>query len=155
MVAALRAEFKTDINRVTNENMNLRQQVQRLTEQMRDVTAENQATNQHLARLAAENVAMKADIQRLTSAPSSIAPITPAEPYTQFTAMGCVNDVIELSCPDERRIITTGAIYGQYSLPCDTDCCAPQPVGDCTALVEESRPEDWLAIQLLCNNNLV
>ena len=73
------------------------------------------------------------------------------ETHTQFTALGCTGATVTLSCPGGRTILTTSANYGQYDNAC-FDCCAPNPESDCTELVEENRPSDWLAIQAECDN---
>ena len=75
------------------------------------------------------------------------------EPDTrsQYIAFACTNDNVTLSCPAGRTILTVSAKYGQYDEFC-TDCCPPNPAYDCTELVEENQPSDWLAIQALCDN---
>ena len=70
--------------------------------------------------------------------------------YTQFTQFSCTADTVTLSCANNRTILTTSANYGQYANNCSA-CCAPNPGYDCTELVEENRPSDWLAIQALCD----
>ena len=74
--------------------------------------------------------------------------------HSQFTAFACTSGIMTLSCPAGRTILTVTANYGQYDNPNSecTGCCAPNPLHDCTELVEESRPTDWLGIQLLCDN---
>ena len=72
-----------------------------------------------------------------------------------FSALACVTDVAQLSCPDGRTINATSAVYGQYIYPhgfaCPNDCCPPNPAHDCTELVYDNSPQDWLAIKLLCD----
>ena len=72
-----------------------------------------------------------------------------------FSALTCVTDLVQLSCPNGRTINATSAIYGQYIYPhgfaCPNDCCPPNPVYDCTELVHDNSPQDWLAIKLLCD----
>ena len=62
---------------------------------------------------------------------------------------------MQLSCPAGRTINATSAVYGQYIYPhgfaCPNDCCPPNPVYDCTELVYDNTPSDWLAIKLLCD----
>ena len=61
--------------------------------------------------------------------------------------------MVTLSCPAGRTILAVTANYGQYDNPNSecADCCAPNPEWDCTEVVEENRPSDWLAIQALCD----
>ena len=62
---------------------------------------------------------------------------------------GCVSDVIRLSCV-AGVIYVTNAKYGMYSTPC-TGCCPPNAT-DCTELVSENRPEDWVSLKYQCDN---
>ena len=72
-----------------------------------------------------------------------------------FSSHGCVSGLVQLSCPDGRTINATSAVYGQYIYPhgfaCPNDCCPPNPAHDCTELVYDNSPQDWLAIKLLCD----
>ena len=66
-----------------------------------------------------------------------------------YSSYGCLTDVISLSCDDEKTIFVTSADYGKYEQNCDVDveCCSPQ-ADDCTELVEENRPADWVLLQV-------
>ena len=72
-----------------------------------------------------------------------------------YSSLGCLSDHVTLSCPAGRTINATSAVYGQYIYPhgsaCPNDCCPPNPVYDCTELVYDNSPQDWLAIKLLCD----
>ena len=72
-----------------------------------------------------------------------------------FSALACFTDIAQLSCPDNRTINATSAVYGQYIDPhgfaCPNDCCPPNPLYDCTELVYNNAPEDWVTIKLLCD----
>ena len=63
-----------------------------------------------------------------------------------YSAYGCLTDVITLSCDDGKTIEVTSADYGKYAQTCDSDCCSPQ-ADDCTELVEENRPADWVLLK--------
>ena len=70
--------------------------------------------------------------------------------------MACVTDLVQMSCPDGRTINATSAVYGQYIYPhsftcTNSDCCPPNPVYDCTELVYDNTPGDWVTIKLLCD----
>ena len=72
-----------------------------------------------------------------------------------YSAYGCYLETVTLSCPDNRTIFVTDADYGQFSYTCtqpDVTCCPPQTRDDCTQSVEESAPQDWAALKLLCDN---
>ena len=72
-----------------------------------------------------------------------------------FSALACFTDIAQLSCPDNRTINATSGVYGQYIDPhgfaCPNDCCPPNPLYDCTELVYNNAPEDWVTIKLLCD----
>ena len=72
-----------------------------------------------------------------------------------FSALACVNDEVQLSCPDNKTINVTSAVYGQYIVPhlfsCPNSCCPPNPGFDCTELVHDNSAEDWATIKLLCD----
>ena len=72
-----------------------------------------------------------------------------------YSSLGCLSDLVTLSCPAGRTINVTSAVYGQYAYPhgfaCPNDCCPPNPVYDCTELVYDNAPEDWATIKLLCD----
>ena len=70
----------------------------------------------------------------------------------QYTVFGCLNDVLTLSCPNERLINVTNAIYGKYSYDCIDGCCPPHPTADCFEPVKDNQPSDWLNLKLICDN---
>ena len=116
---------------------------------------------QDVKRLARENERLShatADLKQRVDQLEAInsqqtAALNPSpEPDTrsQFTALACTFDVATMSCSNNRTILTTSAVYGRYVETCG-DCCAPNPENDCTEIVEENRPSDWLAIQALCD----
>ena len=91
-------------------------------------------------------------MERLEAVKNQHTALNPSpEPDTrsQFTAFACTLDNVTMSCPNNRTIMTTSGVYG-WNEAC-SDCCAPNPGDDCTELVEENRPADWLAIQALCD----
>ena len=141
------------LNDVENENMVLKQQIADLNVRL---TQETDALEQ-------ENNRLNDEVQSLKDTLASVAPSVEQkiksldpEPDTrsQYMAFACTNDMVTLSCPAGRTILVVSANYGQYDSPNSecTDCCAPNPEYDCTELVEENRPSDWLAIQALCDN---
>ena len=107
------------------------------------LTQENRVMRQQLEKLSVEN-------QQLRQSRPERAQTSPGK-YAQYSELGCISDVLELTCPDEKRIFTTSAVYGKYTFACD-DCCPPNPSRDCTELVSENRPEDWIAIKYYCDN---
>ena len=66
--------------------------------------------------------------------------------------MGCLSDIISLSCLNGGNINITSAIYGQYYYTCSDLCCAPNPEFDCSLLVSDVRPDDWVYLLYLCQN---
>ena len=111
---------------------------------------ENRELRQHIQELKAQTERcdkMTKDVHAKTRSTLDPEP----ETHTQFTALGCTGAMVTLSCPSGRTIMTTSANYGQYDDAC-SGCCAPNPMYDCTELVEENRPTDWAGIQLLCDN---
>ena len=72
-----------------------------------------------------------------------------------YSAYGCFQDTISLSCPNSRTIFITSAQYGQFAEICTHDwipCCPPNLIADCTESVEEGSPQDWIALKALCDN---
>ena len=67
-------------------------------------------------------------------------------------AHGCESENIPLSCPNNRTIFITKAEYGEYSQPCDTQCCSPHPL-DCTEQMVDSDNDQWVYLKLLCDGN--
>lgn len=70
----------------------------------------------------------------------------------QYSAFGCANDVITLSCPDERTIVVNTAVYGQHQSLCNISCCPPHPTDDCQEDVSDIRESDWIALKITCDN---
>ena len=139
----------------------------RLTQESDRLSKENADLSDRLTQkidaLERENNRLNAEVQSLKDAPAPVAPsveqkTTSSDPEpdtrSQFTAFACTNDMVTLACPDSRTILVVSAYYGQYSNSVSecTGCCAPNPQYDCTELVEENQPSDWLAIQALCDN---
>ena len=79
--------------------------------------------------------------------PTFVHEAHPYEPDTrsQFTAFACTGDTISFACPGNRTILMTTGNYGQHEITC-SDCCAPNQLQDCTEVIEENRPSDWIAI---------
>ena len=67
-----------------------------------------------------------------------------------YTAIGCVDDLINLSCPGNTTIILSNAIYGYYAFDCAIGCCPPSPSADCSGSVNASYPEDWAYLAYTC-----
>ena len=133
-------------NQLMHTDTRLTQENNRLAKKINALEQENSRINDELLNM---KYAIATDARRNVTSSDS-------EPNTraQFTAFACTNDIVTLSCPGGRTILTVSANYGQYSdevTEC-TDCCAPNPESDCIELVEENRPSDWLAIQALCDN---
>ena len=145
-----------DLNdRLTQENDDLRQscesltdKVEFLTQKLNTLEQENHCETQSKKHVKTPGPAALSLERNMTS--------SDPEPDTrsQFTAFACTNDMVTLSCPGGRTILTVSANYGQYNSPNSecTDCCAPNPQYDCTEVVAENRPTDWLGIQMLCDN---
>ena len=70
----------------------------------------------------------------------------------RFTALGCLDDIITLSCPDTRTLWVTNAFYGRYNYTCSATCCPPSPWRDCAVQVEQCEPNDWVALKYTCDN---
>ena len=68
----------------------------------------------------------------------------------QHTEIGCLSDILTLSCPENRTLEVTSGYYGKYYYACADGCCAPHPEFDCKELVSENRPSDWAAIKVTC-----
>ena len=121
-------------------------------EELRSWQEERQTLEKRIHQLEQENERIR---QPVSERPAK--PVTSPEMLTQFTAFGCLSDELVLSCPEGRTIFTTSAVYGRYDVACTPffNCCPPDPLEDCTELVEENRPEDWLAIKLLCDNRTI
>ena len=118
-------------NELASRTQRLDAAVASLTEQMAMLSSEQHHTPKHPVS---------------TSAPDT---------YTQFTSFNCTSDIVTLSCPfNNRTIFITSAYYGKYhdfESSCN-GCCPPNPQYDCTVLIEDNRPSDWLAIKALCDN---
>ena len=103
-----------------------------------------------MEKLEKESLLMRHAITELR-ANSKRTAMTSPESYNLFTSIGCLADVLSLSCPDNKTITVTDAVYGKYADTC-SGCCAPNPADDCTENVEDNRPGDWLGIEYYCNN---
>ena len=65
-----------------------------------------------------------------------------------FTTFGCDLDWMDLYCPENQTISLTSAYYGQYYYDCSSSCCAPHPWDDCSELMQQYAPVDWLYLQV-------
>ena len=71
------------------------------------------------------------------------------------SAYGCFEDIITLSCAENRTIFVTNAYYGQFLQTCSHEgiaCCSPNPVNDCVEDLETNSPADWLVLKTWCDN---
>ena len=62
---------------------------------------------------------------------------------------------MSLSCPNNRTIFVTSALYGQFTHSCSHDgisCCPPIPTHDCSEDIESNSAADWLVLKALCDN---
>ena len=125
--------------RWTLQNDDRQQDINRLTQENERLLRANAALEQRVERLEAVN-----------GRETSLNPSLDSDTRPQFTAFACTSAMVTMSCPNERTILTTSAVYGRYADSCG-GCCAPNPSDDCTEHVEEARPSDWLAIQALCD----
>ena len=72
-----------------------------------------------------------------------------------YSTYGCYMQNVSLFCPENRAILVTHADYGQFSYTCtqsDVMCCPPHTANDCTESMEESVPQDYAALKLLCDD---
>ena len=150
-------EHQHDIKQLTEENARLSQTVLHHQRDIKRLSNENR--RMHLAddALRETNAALEQRVERLEAVSSRhTAALNPSpEPDTrsQFMAFACTLDVATMACPKNRTILMKSATYGRYDDTCG-DCCTPNPELDCTELVEENRPSDWLAIQALCDEQI-
>ena len=116
---------------------------------------------QDLKRLSFANSALEQRVERLEAVNcqqiTALNPNPEPDVRSQFTAFACAFENVTISCPKDRTILTTWAVYGLFDGPNSecTGCCAPNPQYDCTEIVEENSPSDWLAIQDLCDGEEV
>ena len=69
-----------------------------------------------------------------------------------YSNIACLNDVMTLSCLNDRTITVTKAHWGQYNLACDEGtCCAPNPAYDCTVDMATAEPTVLELIKLECD----
>ena len=154
------AENENGVLGQQNANLNdrLTQESDRLSKEKADL---NDRLTQKIDALERENNRLKLEVQSLKDAQAQgsvvqsnkrnmTSPVQRPETHSQYMAFACTNDIVTLSCSTGRTILAVSANYGQYEFSC-TGCCAPNPLYDCTELVEENQPSDWLAIQALCN----
>ena len=128
-------------------------------EQNQRLTNENHALKEDISRVDSKCDRLADAVQELQDVTTKIRDVraVPSAAHTpqrrnQFKAFACTGDVIALTCLNRGgNIMTTTAHYGQYASTC-ADCCASNPAADCTELVEDNRPSDWLAIKALCDN---
>ena len=74
------------------------------------------------------------------------------EAYNMYTDIACLNNVMTLSCLNDRTITVTKAHWGQYNLARDEGtCCAPNPAYDCTVDMETVEPTVFELIKLECD----
>ena len=133
--------------RLSHANEAVNERLSQVNESLSLHNDEHQQTIRHLTN---EMNILKQN-QAATLVNSRPRALTRPEPdvRSQFTAVSCTLNVATMSCPNNRTILATSAVYG-WNEACG-DCCAPNPVSDCTELVEDNSPADWLAIQALCD----
>ena len=73
------------------------------------------------------------------------------EATTKYLSLGCIGDILNLTCPQGKTVFIVDAHYGKYEQACSS-CCPRHFVNDCTERVAESGPSDWVAMKLLCDN---
>ena len=140
-------EIKQEISALKENNNRLNELVDHLTKKIGAVEQENSRLNEELLN--------RQDARLTNVRPNAMRNLTSSnhEPYdsrSQFTAFACTNNTVTLLCHGGRTIRTETAYYGQHHYFC-TDFCAPNPHLDCTELVEENRPSDWVRIKALCD----
>ena len=137
---------------VENENRVLQQEVRVLTKDNHRLNDLGDRLTKRIGALEQDNSRLNDNVNSVTQNVTSSSDPEP-DTYSQFTAFSCTSGMVTLSCPGGRTILTVTANYGQYASPNSecTDCCSPNPLYDCTEVVEENRPSDWLAIQALCD----
>ena len=142
------ARFKQENDRLSSDNDDVNQRLtrqnddhRRLENRVTQLTHELNALKQSQT---AENVNSQ---QQMTLNPQHPEPDT----RSQFTAFACTLNTGTMYCPSGRTILTTSGVYGRYNDACDDGCCAPNPMLDCTELVEDNSPSDWLDLQALCD----
>ena len=128
--------------------------VVRLEAQNGRLSSANKDLNERLSRA---NAALKRRVERLEAVNSqqtaALKPSPEPDTRSQFTTFACTLDVVRVTCPINRTILLTSGVYGRHASVCG-ECCAPNPEYDCTELVEEAQPSDWLAMQALCDGQL-
>ena len=148
-----RLSHANDANKVLNERISHTNDAvnERLIQVNERLSRQNDQHQQDIKRLTDELNILKQNQAAKTSLNCQQTTLSSPEPEirSQFTAFACTLNVTTMSCPTNRTILTTSAIYG-WNGAC-ADCCAPNPHDDCTELVEENSPDDWLAIQALCD----
>ena len=132
------ALFKLDNQQLKAANQ--QQDIKRLTQENERLSRANAALEQRVERLEAVKSQQTA----------ALNPSSDVDNRAQFTAFACTSEIVSMSCPKGRTILTTFAVYGRHDYTCG-DCCAPNPQFDCSEIMEESRPSDWQAIQELCD----
>ena len=67
-----------------------------------------------------------------------------------YTTIGCVNDVMSLTCTGDRTIVVTKAQWGKYNLNC-SECCPPNPAYDCFVDMESNEPALFELLKVQCD----
>ena len=57
---------------------------------------------------------------------------------------------MSLSCPSDRTIVITKALWGKYNLPC-IGCCVPNPAYDCTVDMATAEPTIYQLLKSQCD----
>ena len=153
--------YQQDIKRLTQEidtlssannalNESLTRQNDVHQQEVKRLSRDKEELNERLSRA---NAALEQRVERLEDVKrqqtTALKLSSDVDYRPQFTAFACTTDTVTMSCPNGRTILTTSAVYGLFYS--QTSGCMPNPVYDCTELVEEARPSDWLAIQGLCD----
>ena len=140
--------------RLTRQNDDHQRDIKQLTKENERQNDEHQ---QEVERLFRANAALEQRVERLEAINSRQTAARKPSPEpdirSQFTAFACTLGNVTIACPNNRTIVMTSAVYGLFDSPNSecSGCCAPNPQYDCTELVEENSPADWLAIQALCD----
>ena len=143
---------KTVLN-LQKENKDLRKRDEHRESELLSFARRTQRLDATVANLTDQMAALLDKIDETTHQTAPV-PTNRPDTYTQFTSFACVSDIVTLSCPNNRDVFVTSAYYGKYhdyESTCD-GCCPPMPQYDCTVLIEDHRPSDWLAIKALCDN---
>ena len=147
-------EHQQDLERLYHANDVLTGDIKRLTQENERLSLANEELNKRLSRA---NAALEQRVERLEAVNSqqttALNPSPEPDTRSQFTAFACTLSNVNMACPNNRTILTKSGVYGLFYSPNSdcSGCCAPNPQYDCTELVEENSPADWLAIQAVCD----